>query len=157
MRKARNSDGTDRILTLEEIDAIDAERAAANAAAAIITKADVDAERDRRLSMPLDFAGAQFDFSEASQVRISGAATLAGFAVAGGALAGDYRWHGGAADFGWIAEDNSVVLMDAQTMFALGQAAANREAEIIFAARALKDQSPIPTTYTDDVHWPSVT
>jgi hypothetical protein len=90
-----------------------------------------------------------------SKARIIGAATLAGFAMAAGAAAGNYRWHGGTSDFVWIADDNSLNLMDAPTCFAFGQAAASWETKCIFAARAIKSTSPIPTDYTNNSYWPS--
>lgn len=85
--------------------------------------------------------------------RITGAATLAGFAVAAGAQPGDFLWHGGSEPFGWIAADNEVVTMDAQTVFAFGQAAAAVETRLIFAARALREMDPIPEDFRDDRWW----
>jgi hypothetical protein len=37
----------------------------------------------------------------------------------------------------------------------MGQAAAANESAHIFAARALKDMSPIPSDFSDDAYWPS--
>lgn len=67
--------------------------------------------------------------------------------------ASKYRWHGGDTDFTWIAEDNSLVPMDAQTMFAFGQAAMAHKQALIFAARALKDMPEIPEDFRDDKYW----
>lgn len=119
-----------------------------------VTTTQVNAERDRRIADGLSFGGKPFNFDPASKARVAGAATLAGFAMAAGAQAGDLRWHGGDSDFTWIAGDNSLVTMDAQTCFAFGQAAAAWETANIFAARALKDQSPIPADFADDSYWP---
>ena len=102
------------------------------------------------------FNGHVFDFDPDSKSRITGAATLAGFAIGQGAQANDYRWHGGSTDFVWIAQDNTAVPFDAQTMFAMGQAAAEHERAHIFAARALKDADPIPANFTDNSHWPVI-
>lgn len=66
----------------------------------------------------------------------------------------DLRWHGGAEDFAWIAADNSIHAMDAQTVFGLGQAAMAHKQALIFAARAIKDADPISEDYTDDIYWP---
>ncbi|MBP0440695.1 DUF4376 domain-containing protein [Tianweitania sediminis] len=118
------------------------------------TITDVDLERDRRISAGFTFNGKLFQARPEDQKRISGAGTLALGAMMNGALAGDLRWHGGSADFCWIAADNSTVTMDAQTVFAFGQAAANWESDHVFAARALKDADPIPADYTDDAYWP---
>lgn len=71
-----------------------------------------------------------------------------------GVKPGDYRWHGGEEDFVWIAEDNSLVPMDAQTVIAFGQAMAAWKSSHIFSARALKDTTPIPLNYQDDQYWP---
>lgn len=64
-----------------------------------------------------------------------------------------FLWHGGSEPFGWIAADNEVVSMDAQTVFAFGQAAAAVETRLIFAARALREMDPIPENFTDDAWW----
>lgn len=116
--------------------------------------ADVNAERDRRLSGTFVFMGERFDCDAKSLQRITGAATLAGFAIASGAQAGNLMWHGGSQPFGWISADNQIIPMDAPTTFAFGQAAATNESAHITAARALKDASPIPADYTADKWWP---
>ena len=117
----------------------------------------VKRERDRRLSADFAFQGKLYQRDPASLARITGAATLAGFATGAGAQPGDYRWHGGETDFAWIASDDSLTLMDAQTAFAFGQLAANVETRIIFAAKALREMNPIPADYTDDRYWPDTT
>lgn len=118
------------------------------------TGADVNVERDRRISAGFTFDGKRFAFDPDSKQRVTGAATLAGFAIAQGAAAGYLLWHGGATPFVWIADDNTLVEMDAPTCFAFGQAAAAHETAHIFAARQLKDMTPIPADYADDAHWP---
>ncbi len=115
--------------------------------------AAITAERDRRIAAGFTHNGVNYDFDEASKSRITGAATLAGFALSSGALAGDLLWHGGTQPFVWVAADNSLVSMDAQTCFAFGQAAAAHETRHIFWARALKDADPIPEDFTNDIHW----
>lgn len=119
-----------------------------------ITASEVNAERNRRLRAPFTFAGHAFDRDPTSLQRITGAATLAGFAMAAGAQAGNLFWHGGESPFAWIAADNSIVTMDAPTCFAFGQEAAAVETRLIFAARAVKAMDPIPADYADDIHWP---
>lgn len=76
--------------------------------------------------------------------NISGAAQLGFMAVVGGAQPGDLRWSDPDQDFEWIAADNSLVPMDAQTVVAFGKAAAERKQDLIFAGRQLKDMNPIP-------------
>lgn len=116
----------------------------------------VNAERDRRIARGFLFQGRLFDFDEASKQRVTGAATLAGFAMSQGALPGNLLWHGGVSPFAWIAADNGLVVMDAQTCFAFGQAAAAHETAHIFAARVLKTAPEgVPADFRDDRWWPS--
>ena len=117
-------------------------------------RAAVNAERDRRMTATFAFAGKDYDCDKASLARITGAATLAGFAMVAGAEADDLRWHGGKADFTWIAADNSLTTMDAQTCFAFGNAAATNESAHIFAGHAIKAMDPIPADFTNDKYWP---
>lgn len=119
-----------------------------------VTADQVNAERDRRLPLPFEFNGTLFDRDPVSLSRISGAGVLALGAIINGAPPGDLSWHGGDSDFGWIAYDGSIVNMDAQTVFAFGQAAARTETLIVFAAKALKSMDPIPADYADDLYWP---
>lgn len=119
-----------------------------------IDPGQVKAERDRRLKADFEFQGKLFQRDSKSLDRITGAATLAGFAIAGGAQPGNLRWANPDRDFGWIASDDTVVPMDAQTAFAFGQAAAARETSIIFAAKMLREMDPIPTDFADEKWWP---
>ena len=118
------------------------------------TAEDVNAERDRRLVADFTFAGRLFQRDQRSLQRITGAAALAGFALAQGAQAGYLRWANPDRDFVWIASDNSLMPMDAQTCFAFGQVAANVETSIIFAAKMLREMNPIPADFADDKWWP---
>lgn len=120
------------------------------------TSAEVNAERDRRIAAGFVFAGKVFDSRPEDQKRINGAASLAHIAMTfGGKQPGDLRWHDGAEDFGWIAQDNSVVAMDAPTVLAFGQAAARWESANIFAARALKNLPEIPVDFAENEnYWP---
>jgi len=117
-------------------------------------KQGIQQERDRRLKADFEFNGVMFQRDPESLARITGAATLAGFAIAAGAEIGNLRWANPVRDFGWIASDDTVVPMDAQTCFSFGQAAAERETSIIFAAKTLREMNPIPSDYTDDSYWP---
>jgi hypothetical protein len=118
------------------------------------TSAEVNAERDRRIASGFKFSGKSYAMDNESKARIIGAATLAGFAVASGKQAGDYRWANADSDFVWIADDNTLTPMDAPTCFAFGQAAAAWETSCIFAGRAIKESSPVPYDYTADTYWP---
>lgn len=154
VRAARLADGADVIMTPEHPDwAMVIDLAPAAYVAPGPSAADVNAERARRLSLPFTFNGNRFDRDPQSLARITGAATLAGFAVAGGAQPGDTMWHGGSLPFSWITADNTLVQMDAQTMFAFGQAAAAVEEKLIFAAWAIKAMPEIPADYKSDARW----
>lgn len=114
---------------------------------------EINEERARRLEMDFEFQGKMFQRDTLSLSRITGAATLAGFAVFAGAQPGNYRWSDPENDFEWIASDNSIIKMDAQTCFAFGQVAAQVETRIIFAAKILRQMEPIPENFTDDIWW----
>lgn len=117
-------------------------------------RAAINAERDRRLQADFEFAGRMYQRDSVSLQRITGAATLAGFAMTQGAVAGDLRWANPDRDFLWIASDNTLVPMDAPTAFAFGAAAATVETSLVFAAAALRAMDPIPEDITDDQWWP---
>lgn len=119
-----------------------------------LTATDVDAERDRRIDAGVEFQGVLFQSRMTDRENIAGAAQLGFMAVLAGAEAGNLRWSNPNQDFAWIASDNSLVPMDAQTVVAFGKAAAERKQALIFAARQLKDMESIPADYTDDKWWP---
>lgn len=119
------------------------------------TSGMINAERDRRLAGVFTFGGKPYDCDPDSMARITGAATLAGFAIGAGAQPGDLDWMPEVAEFVWIAADNTLTAMDAQTMFAFGHAAAANQAAHVFAGRALKEMDPIPADYADDQYWPA--
>jgi len=114
---------------------------------------DVNAERDRRIAADFEFQGKMYQRDQTSLQRITGAATLAGFAIASGAQPGNLRWANSEQDFGWIASDNTITPMDAQTCFAFGQAAAAVETRLVFAAKQLRNMEPIPDDFADDRWW----
>jgi hypothetical protein len=119
------------------------------------TSEDVDMERDRRIAEGFTFAGVVYQSRPGDLENIAGASTAALGAMVGGAQPGNLRWHGGASDFSWIAADNSVNAMDAQTMFSFGLAAMAHKHAHIFAARAIKDMDPIPADFaTNEAYWP---
>lgn len=122
--------------------------------AQLVTPEQVNAERDRRLPLDFEFNGKMYQRDAVSIARISGAGALALGAIVQGAQPGDLNWHGRATPFAWIASDDTLTTMDAQTCFAFGAAAAAVETEIIFAAKALRTMDPIPSDFTDDGYWP---
>lgn len=121
------------------------------------TKDNVNAERDRRTEAGIPFAVRGklhfFDFNQMGKDNITGAATLAKFAILKGAQPGDYRWANPDTDFTWITQANEKVLMDAHETSALGDVAAGWTTKHIYIARAIKDMDPIPADYADDKYW----
>lgn len=117
----------------------------------------VDAERDRRLGLGVAFAGHVYQTREFDIANMNGAATAAVAAMMQGIQAGDLRWASQAADFAWIDADNLSVPMDAPSLIGLAQAAMNRRAALIFAARTIKDRiaSGALLTIGDDALWPT--
>lgn len=116
-------------------------------------RTDVDAERDRRINGGFIFEGVEYQSRPEDRENIAGAATAALGAIMAGTQPGDLRWHGGAEEFAWIAADNTMHTMDAQTVYAFGQAAMAHKQAHIFAARTLKDADPIPGDFADDKWW----
>lgn len=113
----------------------------------------IRAERDRRLPLDFKFRGKYYQRDPVSVARISGAGILALGAMGQGAQVGDYYWHGGTDPFTWIASDDTLTLMDAQTCFAFGSEAAAQETRLIFTAKALQAMDPVPSNFTDDSWW----
>ena len=118
------------------------------------TAGEVNIERDRRMAV-FTFNGKEYDLSpeNGSLANVSGAGTLALAAIVNGAQPGDLRWADPAVDFSWIANDNSLNTMDAQTTWAFAEAAAAWRKSMIFKARAIKDLPEIPADYTDNSYW----
>lgn len=114
----------------------------------------IDVERDRRIDAGVEFQGVMFQSRATDRENIAGAAQLGFMAVVAGAQTDDLRWSSPVQDFAWIASDNTLVPMDAQTVVAFGKAAAERKQALIFAARQLKDMESIPVDYTEDKWWP---
>lgn len=114
----------------------------------------VNTECNRRIRAGFFFAGKPYDYDEVSQARIAGASTAALGAKMNGAQPGDLRWRWPDRDFQWIAADNSLTPMDAQTCFRFGEAALDHEAAHVFAARMLKTAAALPADWRDDPYWP---
>jgi hypothetical protein len=111
--------------------------------------------RDQLISSGFWFNNVKFDSRPEDQKRINGSALLAFMAISQGAQAGDYYWHNGVEPFSWIAKDNTIVQMDAQTVIEFGKKAAEHERSHVFAARTLKDMDPIPDDFNNSDYWPS--
>ena len=133
-----------RLVTAADLDAAEQARRAAA----------VTAERDRRIAGGMVFGGVRYQTRAADRENVSGAASAALEAIVDGAQPGDLRWHGGDADFAWIAEDNSLTPMDAPTLRGFARAMMAHKQALIFAARALKDMAEIPEDFAADAHWP---
>ena len=118
-----------------------------------VIASEVTEERDNRMGT-LVFQGKEYSTTGVSLENIMGAGTLALAAMVNGAQVGDYRWADPESDFVWIANDNSLNLMDAQTVWAFATAAAEWRKKMIYAARALKDMDPIPMDFaSNNSYW----
>lgn len=108
------------------------------------------ARRDVLIDGGVVFNGTMFQSRPTDRENIQGAFSLALAAILGGSQPGDLRWNPEQpdADFGFIALDNSIVPMDAQTVVAFGRAAAGRKSALIFAARIIKDRIAAGTITT---------
>lgn len=119
---------------------------------------EIMAERDRRMNSGMLFNGNRYQTRPEDRDNVAGAAQAATLATLNNVgLPGVYNWHdplNPEAEFRWILEDNSTVLLDAPTVIQLGVAMMRHKMEHIFAAKALKDANPTPVDYTDDAHWP---
>lgn len=113
----------------------------------------VDAERDRRTSAGIEWNGARFQTRPQDRENIAGATILAIGALAAGADPASLRWANAEQDFGWIAEDNTVVPLTAPDMIAFGKAVAAEKSRLIFVARGIKSLDQIPTDFADDGYW----
>lgn len=116
-------------------------------------QANIDIERDRRIAGGMTFNGVRYQTRIEDRENVAGAAIMALAAMMQNAQPGNLRWHGGDSDFVWIAEDNSVTPMDAQTVFAFGQTMAAHKSGLIFKGRYLKDNCAVGTDITDDTLW----
>ncbi len=129
-------------------------------AGAAPSAADVDAERDRRTAFGFTFEGVFYQTRAEDRENIAGAKSAATDAIAQDAQPGDYSWRqlldpNGPEVFAWIAADNSIHPMDAQTVVRFGYAAMAHKEAHIFAARAIKDLPVIPEDYaTNPAYWP---
>lgn len=124
-----------------------------------ITSEKVNKERDRRIQAGFIYNGKVFDNDPISKSRIIGGAALAIAALMNAMINqtpiehGNYYWDNGFEPFGWIVQDNTVMPLDVYQMIELGQVAAAWEKRHIDAAYALKNMSPIPRDYKDDMYW----
>ncbi len=114
---------------------------------------NITRKRDELTSAGIDFAGKRMQTRPEDRENIAGASTMALGAMIQGAQSGDYRWADPDHDFEWIAEDNSVIKLDAQTMFAFGSAVAAMKSKYITIASAMKKIEPLPQNYEDPSWW----
>ncbi|HBF31868.1 DUF4376 domain-containing protein [Rhizobium sp.] len=128
-------------------------------AALPITLEQVDRERDRRIDAGFVFDGVLFQSDAGSRENIAGAKSAASDAIMLGAQANDFGWQrlldpNATNTFAWIATDNSLHPMDAQTVVRFGYAAMAHKQDMIFKARSLKAMDTIPADYaTNDAYW----
>lgn len=126
-------------------------------------KALVDEEWSRRVFGGFTFAGEEYHSDRDSIDNITGAQSLAQYAMDNGVQAGNRYWHledpanppEGAAEFAWKSRSNGMIPMDAPTMVALAKALFAWKHAHFLAARSLKDTpGGIPADYTSDIYWP---
>lgn len=112
-----------------------------------VTSAQVNAERDRRISAGFEFEGVVYQTRIGDRENIAGASQLAFQAVVL-----ETPWP---EDYRWIAADDSRVPMTAHDVLRFAAAAARHKEAHIFAASDLKGMSTIPQDYTHNKWWPS--
>lgn len=118
----------------------------------------IDRERDRRIDGGFAFAGARFQSRPSDRENIMGAAQLAGAWMGNGGDPDTLRWSNPAADFGWITEDNTTMLMSASLVVAMFQAGVAFKSALTFFARDLKDAviaAADPSSIDIEAGWPT--
>ena len=115
---------------------------------------EVNAERDRRIAAGFAFAGHLFDFDADSAGNITDAGSSAGLYIAMGGDPQSLRWMDPDEDFVFLSAKNLPVPMSAQACLDFGRAALRHKKAHIFAARAIKDQDPIPEDFAESPIWP---
>lgn len=79
------------------------------------------------------------DMEKSDRENIISIGSAAQIAILAGAQPNDLRWADADNDFGWIAEDNTRVMMDAQTMAAFYAYCQAAKSTWVYYARGLKD------------------
>lgn len=127
----------------------------------LLLKAQVNAERDKRIEGGFDFNGHLIQSRATDRENIAALAADAERAIAGGKQAGDYAWHPRFSQgFGFIVEDNSVVPMDAFDMRAMRERGFAFKADQTFYAVSLKAAIDLADDYAtaaavvQDASWP---
>lgn len=124
------------------------------AKSAAMTPDLVEAEYERRQGLSFTWNGHAFQVDERSQARITAQALEAQIWLTANPASGtSLRWADPGVDMAWIAADNTPVAMSADGMIAFAKAVAAHVRALRFAARALKDMSPIPADYQTDSYW----
>lgn len=123
------------------------EEAAADAAAQP-TGDQIDAERDRRIGLPLviTLSGPR---SFSINMDDSGLRNMNGLATAA-VLA---KVLGSSATTNFIAYDNTEVTLSPDDLIAMGLQVQARISAMTFAGRALKNMTPIPADFAADSYW----
>lgn len=99
----------------------------------------VDIERDRRIDAGFIFEGKEYQSRATDRENIAGAAIFA-------LMDPSYETH-------WIAEDNTLVLMDSAALLSFAKAAAEHKQKLIFNARTIKDMIIVPEDFRNDNYW----
>ena len=130
--------------------------------------AAIDNYRDTIVNNGATYKGKVFQIDSASRANIDAGSLLASLAIQNMTankitITDNLRWTNPNVDFGWIAEDNSILSLDAPSMIQFGQTMAGYYTELIFTARGIKNAINNLTTL-DEVNnfditqnWPSST
>lgn len=113
----------------------------------------IDSQRDERISSGFEHGERKYRSRAEDRASITENANLAAMAIMNGAQPGELNWLNDDEEFQWIDADNERVPMDAQSMINLARSAATHKNRLVFAARTLKDMSPIPADFADDKYW----
>lgn len=114
---------------------------------------DVTAERNRRIEAGFEFQGKLYQSTVADRENIAGAAQAAMLAKMAGVSGDKTDWQVEGTPFVWIAADNSLTIMDPDTLIAFAKTALAAKQGLIFSAFELKARNPIPTDYVEDIYW----
>ena len=120
----------------------------------VITSADVDAERDRRIASGFTHRGKRYQTDAFSERSVHTMMTVASAYLLGNGDGESYRWFNPNYDFYFIAEDNTHVLMTAKDMIEFGTTFAQWGSMHTLVGSELKRQEVIPVNYKDNNYWP---
>jgi hypothetical protein len=120
----------------------------------------INRTRDTYLANGFLYNGVIYQSRPEDWINLASCGSDAAVAIANGAQRGNYRWFDPQHDFGFIAQNNTVVKLDAYDMRAMYQTGSKVASKVILYARYLKDRIHATTTYEEfdrislTVGWP---